>query len=150
MTDRSHTPNILSSNDPDKGRHAVVGVIYEKSRFLVIRRSELVRAPGLLCFPGGGIEPGEDMFTALHRELDEELSLRVEALNHLWTSTTRWGTRLEWLHCKRLDNSEPVPSPSEVAEILWLSIEELHARTDLLGSLPEFLSAMGNGELAIP
>ncbi|MEQ1829489.1 MAG: NUDIX domain-containing protein, partial [Pirellula sp.] len=88
---------ILAGNTPDKGRHAVVAVIVEQSRFLVIRRSEHVRAPGLLCFPGGGIEHGEDFYEAIHRELDEELSLRVEINRHLWTSTTRWGTTLEWI-----------------------------------------------------
>ena len=53
----------------DQGRHAVVGILYEDRHFLVIRRSQHVRAPGLICFPGGGIEPGEDMETAVKREL---------------------------------------------------------------------------------
>jgi 8-oxo-dGTP diphosphatase len=130
---------------PDHGRHAVVAVILEESKFLIIRRSELVRAPGLLCFPGGGIEPGEDLTQALHRELHEELSLQVEIGAHLWTSITRWGTKLEWLACKRCEGSVPVASPAEVAEVLWMSKPELTQRSDLLGSIPDFFEAMGRG-----
>ena len=134
---------------PDRGRHAVVAVIREESRFLVIRRSELVRAPGLLCFPGGGIEAGESIATAMHRELMEELSLNVEIETHLWTSTTRWGTKLEWIACKRCVGSEPIAAPMEVAEILWLSHQELQNREDLLGSIPDFLTALEKGMFRI-
>jgi len=137
------------STGPDHGRHAVVAVIREESRFLVIRRSELVRAPGLLCFPGGGIEAGESIETAMHRELMEELSLNVEIESHLWTSTTRWGTKLEWVACKRCVGSEPIAAPMEVADILWLSHEELQNRADLLGSLPDFLTALEQGVFRI-
>ena len=46
----------FNENTQDFGRHAVVAIIVEQSKYLVIRRSAFVRAPGLLCFPGGGIE----------------------------------------------------------------------------------------------
>jgi 8-oxo-dGTP diphosphatase len=141
--------NILAQSCPDKGRHAVVAVIVEESKFLVIRRSALVRAPNLLCFPGGGIEPGEDMHAALHREMKEELSLCVEDQSHLWSSTTRWGTQLEWIRCIRCVGSEPVASPDEVSEVLWMSAIELRQRPDLLGSLPDFFSALERGEFQI-
>ncbi len=87
---------MLGSNNktPDRGRHAVVAVIIEQSQFLVIRRSEIVRAPGLLCFPGGGIEENEDFESAIRRELSEELQLQVVVSQHIWTSVTRWGTQL--------------------------------------------------------
>ena len=100
----------LSQSKPDHGRHAVVAVIIEQSRFLVIRRSEFVRAPGLLCFPGGGIEADEDFETAICRELSEELSLQIVISQHIWTSTTRWGTKLEWLICTRDPQSIPIPA----------------------------------------
>lgn len=140
---------ISIRNGPDQGRHAVVAVILEESRFLVIRRSQFVRAPGLLCFPGGGIEDGEDFAEAMKRELMEELSLEVEIGSHLWSSTTRWGTKLEWLNCHRCVGSEPRAEPAEVAEVLWMTETELRERTDLLGSIPDFLIALREGIISI-
>jgi 8-oxo-dGTP diphosphatase len=107
----------LTRNE-DNGRHGVVAVIVEQGRFLVIRRSPWVRAPNLICLPGGGIEHGESFEAAMLRELDEELALRVDVISHLWTSVTRWGTKLEWLICRRHPGSEPQPNPQEVSEVL--------------------------------
>jgi len=133
----------------DDGRHAVVAVIVEQSRFLVIRRSEFVRAPGLICFPGGGIENGEDFEEAIRREMREELLLEVDVMEHLWASVTRWGTKLEWLLCRRQPNSDPIPTPAEVAEVMWLSHSELKERPDLLGSLPDFFEALRKREFTL-
>lgn len=133
----------------DQGRHAVVGILHENDRFLVIRRSHLVRAPGLICFPGGGIERGEDFETAVRRELMEELQLQVQVHEHLWTSVTRWGTRLEWLFCSRDRNQDPIANPEEVAEVLWLEAHELKLRDDLLGSMPDFLNALESGSITL-
>ena len=135
--------------DRDNGRHAVVAVIVEKCKFLVIRRSELVRAPGLLCFPGGGIELGESWESAIRREMLEELSLEVLIGPCLWTSVTRWGTTLEWILCARKPGSHPKAAPAEVAEVLWMTESELLDRSDLLGSLPDFFQALSVGEFRI-
>ena len=139
------TDNVATGKDA--GRHAVVGILQEEDRFLVIRRSAWVRAPGLLCFPGGGIDTGEDFETALQREFLEELQLPIEVHHHLWTSETHWGTRLEWLLCSRELERHPIPNPEEVSEILWLRAEELESRSDLLGSLPDFLHLLRSGEI---
>jgi 8-oxo-dGTP diphosphatase len=133
----------------DAGRHAVVGIIQEEGQFLVIRRSQLVRAPGLICFPGGGIEPGEDFETAVLREFLEELHLPVRVHQHVWTTETRWGTRLEWLVCSRDATLEPRANPDEVAEVMWMGIEQLALRDDLLGSMPDFIEAVRAGSLRL-
>ncbi len=123
-------------------RHGVVGVIQEQSRFLVIRRSLKVRAPGLLCFPGGHIEPGETFEEAILREMMEELALPVKVHKHLWSSTTRWGTRLEWMHLVRSDGTHPQPNPEEVSEVHWMEESELLGGLDVLGSVPDFFDAL--------
>jgi 8-oxo-dGTP pyrophosphatase MutT (NUDIX family) len=138
-----------TSSRKDAGRHAVVGIIVEEERFLVIRRSQTVRAPGLLCFPGGGIEFGEDFETAVRREFLEELELPIEVHGHIWTTETRWGTRLEWLVCSRNTSHQPQANPDEVAEVLWMDANELSRRGDLLGSMPEFLQALESGKIRL-
>jgi 8-oxo-dGTP diphosphatase len=134
-----------ASSRKDAGRHAVVGIIHEQGHFLVIRRSQMVRAPGLICFPGGGIEAGEDFETAIRREFLEELQLPVAVHEHIWTTETRWGTRLEWLVCSRDMNLEPRANPNEVEEVMWMGLDHLATRDDLLGSMPEFIAAVREG-----
>ena len=58
---------------------AVSGAIFRDGKVLLVRRS---RSPGkgFYSFPGGRVEFGESLHTALHREVDEETGLRIEIL----------------------------------------------------------------------
>lgn len=126
-----------SSTPGDK--RGVVAVARRGGRFLAIRRSRAVAAPGRVCFPGGHVEPGEEEAAAVIRECREELALVVEPTACLWRSTTPWGTRLAWWRVELAAAAEPVPFPAEVEEVLWLSFEELLAHPDLLEGNREFL-----------
>ena len=130
-------------------RHGVVGVCLEGDRYLVIRRSQLVRAPGLLCFPGGHIEAEETFEQAIKREMVEELALPVTVVEHLWSSVTRWGTHLEWMCIRRNPLDQPIANPAEVAEVLWLTEAELLGGLDVLGSVPDFFEAKYAGEFQL-
>lgn len=119
----------------------VVAVILRADRFLVIRRSQFVRAPGRFCFPGGGILAGEDQATALIRELREELNVDVLPLRRLWNNVTPWGVSLAWWHAELTENALLEPNPQEVESIHWLCVEEVLALPELLESNREFLAA---------
>jgi 8-oxo-dGTP diphosphatase len=58
---------------------AVSGAIFRDGKVLLVRRA---RSPGkgFYSFPGGRVEFGESLHTALHREVDEETGLRIEIL----------------------------------------------------------------------
>src|SRR5262245_11457009 len=86
----------MTTSPPDPPRRGIAAVIMRGDRFLVIRRSQHVRAPGAHCFPGGAIEPGEDEAAAVRRELREELAVEATPLRLLWRSTTPWGVALTW------------------------------------------------------
>jgi 8-oxo-dGTP pyrophosphatase MutT (NUDIX family) len=75
--------DITAAADPIR-RYGVVAVILRDERFLVIRRSQQVAAPGKYCFPGGGIESGETESVALERELLEELNVAIVPQHCLW------------------------------------------------------------------
>lgn len=137
-------------NRHKKPRHGAVGVVVEAGKFLVIRRSLTVRAPGLLCFPGGSIEAGETPEQAVVRELHEELELNTLNPTHLWHSCTSWGTLLEWLWVERHPASEPIANPSEVADVMWLDPHDLLSRSDLLGSVNDFFAAWAIGHFTLP
>lgn len=49
----------------------------EEWKILLEVRSQEVRQPGEICFPGGHVEPGESMKQAAIRETYEELGIRV-------------------------------------------------------------------------
>lgn len=133
-----------------KPGHGAVAVIVEGGKFLVIRRSEKVRAPNLLCFAGGTIERGETPEEAIVRELQEELNLESYPIGHVWQSRTGWGTLLEWVVVHRKPESQPVANPDEVGEWFWLTGNELLAKPDLLPSVPAFYRAWAEGKFTLP
>jgi len=119
----------------------VVAVVLRDERFLVIRRSHLVRAPGMHCFPGGSIEAGESETDAVRREMLEELAIEAQPQRLLWRSVTAWGVELAWWLTEIDSDAEPVVNPLEVESFQWLSAEQIRGLTQLLASNVEFLDA---------
>jgi 8-oxo-dGTP diphosphatase len=66
---------------------AVVDRLAGPSRVLAARRVEPRALAGGWEFPGGKVEPGEDPVAALHRELAEELEIRVRLGGELRPAT---------------------------------------------------------------
>lgn len=127
----------------------VVAVIVRDGRFLLIRRSQRVVAPGLVCFAGGGVDPGESEQEALVREMQEELNVDVNPINRVWESISRSGSVLGWWLAEIKDHQNPDPNANEVAEIFWLTADEILQRDDLLESMPLFFAAVGRGEVPL-
>ena len=123
-------------------RYGVVGVVAGDGRFLLIRRSQRVIAPGKLCFPGGGIEPGETPPQALVREFQEELGVTVRPVRLDWENVTPWEVHLQWWIAELEPDQTPVPNPGEVAEILYLTLPEMLAHPDMLESNRPYLERL--------
>jgi len=128
-------------------RRGVVGVIFREERLLIIRRSLTVAAPGKLCLPGGGIEVGESESEALVREMQEELSIDVTPVRRCWRSVTSWGTNLAWWIADLEEESTPVANPDEVAEVHWMTRDQIRTAREMLPSLPTFVDAWERGEI---
>ena len=89
------------------------------------------------AMPGGGLDPGEDHLTALHRELAEETGLRDPDIGpHIWTREhvipfidgTFDGQR-DQIHLVRTKRFDPVPAigweqmrAERVHEMRWWSL----------------------------
>ncbi|MFZ4733518.1 MAG: NUDIX domain-containing protein, partial [Pirellulales bacterium] len=104
---------------------------------------------GRICFPGGHVEPGEAEHDAVERECREEVGAAVVATTRVWSSVTNWGTALSWWAVRLVDERDLVPHPVEVAEILWLSADEMLALPDLLPGNREFLVALREGAIRL-
>jgi len=128
-------------------RRGVVAVVMRGEHFLVIRRSQHVRAPGMHCFPGGTIEPGESEMEAARREMFEELSVHGIPTRRLWQNVTPWNVQLAWWLVEIDAVAEPVANPLEVEMFQWLTAAEIRALPRLLASNLEFLEAWEQGQI---
>jgi 8-oxo-dGTP diphosphatase len=131
-------------------RRGVVAVVMRGEQFLVIRRSQHVRAPGMHCFPGGTIEPGEAEDEAVRREMMEELALVAAPQRLLWRSVTPWGVELAWWLTAIDEAALPAANPLEVETFQWLTTAEIHELPQLLPSNLEFFTAWQSGQFDLP
>lgn len=120
-------------------RRGVVAVVFRNDRLLAIRRSAFVAAPGMVCFPGGGVEADESEPEALIREICEELNVCIMPQRRIWSSITSWNVQLSWWTAEMPQHECPRPNPSEVADVYWQTLEELESHKDLLSSNRKFL-----------
>jgi len=135
---------------PPSGKRAVVAVICQKDCFLAIRRSDLVAAPGKICFPGGGIQTGESEEVALEREIMEELGVPAVIGQRLFHSYTYWGTSVAWWTARIAEGAELNIDLKEVAQWWWMPPKTMCEHPDLLSSNRDFLVAWKRKEFTIP
>ena len=133
----------------DRPMQAAVAVVIEESRFLTIKRSKTVRAPGEYCFPGGGIEAGETIEAAIIREMQEELGVVVRPLKPIWTSFTPTGVELFWWSAEILDGQQITPNLTEVESFHWLQLAEIRELPELLASNVAFFQSLERGEFQL-
>jgi 8-oxo-dGTP diphosphatase len=122
----------------------VVGVRREDGRWLMVRRSRHVVAPGRVCFPGGAIEVGESQEEAVVREMKEELGVRVRPLRNVWRwdapdrPLTLWG----WVAV--IESGEIAADPKEIEEVLWLTGDEGSRHVNGLPTNVQFIACLSN------
>ncbi|MFT5303028.1 MAG: 8-oxo-dGTP diphosphatase [Mariniblastus sp.] len=138
-----------SNSETTPIRQAAVAIIQQDGKFLAILRSQTVRAPGKVCFPGGGVESGETIAEALVREMQEELNIQVRPLNSVWESSSVRGFELNWYRAEIVQGETIVPSPDEVESFQWMTGQELLALPNLLDTNREFFEALDRGEFRI-
>lgn len=139
MSDTKHLPI----------RRGAVAVIVRAERFLVIRRSQTVSAPGAFCFPGGGIETGESEPDAVIRELQEELGIAVAPITRVWRSLTPWRIDLAWWLAEMADEAVIMPNPDEVESAHWFTASEILELPKLLTTNRDFIQGVMNGEIRL-
>jgi A/G-specific adenine glycosylase len=103
-----------------------VAVIWNpQGQVLIDRRPQSGLLGGLWEFPGGKVEQGETVQDCIAREIQEELGMTIEVLEHLITvhhAYTHFKVILTVHHCRHLSGE---PQPIECDAVQWVTLTDL-------------------------
>jgi 8-oxo-dGTP diphosphatase len=118
----------VAAPSPPHPQLAVSAAIFRDDKVLLVRRA---RSPsrGFYSLPGGRVEFGETLHTALHREVDEETALKIEivdlaAWREVVPGTGGGGHYLIMSFAARWTSGEPVLN-DELDHFMWLAPDEI-------------------------
>jgi 8-oxo-dGTP diphosphatase len=136
---------LTDSIAPSHPQLAVSAAIFRDGRILLVRRA---RAPakGFYSLPGGRVEFGEALHTALTREIDEETALRVEIVGlagwrEILPGTGGGGHYLIMSFAARWTAGEPRLN-DELDDFKWLAPDALGGLT-VTDGLGQVIAAAG-------
>ncbi len=134
LVEQSVAPGIanIPFNEHDRNEAAFI---------LTVRAARMSSHAGQRAYPGGRIDPGEEVINGALRELAEEVGLtlgRESVLGHLDDYPTRSGYVISPLVVWGGPNTVLTPNPDEVQQIHRIPVSEL-LRDDapILESIPE-------------
>ena len=102
-----------------------VGVICQGRQLLLSKRRQDAHQGGLWEFPGGKIESGETASTALHRELQEELGIRVQRSEPLLEVRHDYGDRQVLLEARWVSLFSGQVAAREGQPLRWVAATQL-------------------------
>ena len=102
-----------------------VGVIRKNNQIFIARRADNLHQGGKWEFPGGKVENGETLLTALDRELYEENGIRVTQAEPLMVIEHDYGDKAVKLDIWQVTEFEGEPYGKEGQECLWADISAL-------------------------
>jgi ADP-ribose pyrophosphatase YjhB (NUDIX family) len=134
---------VASPVQPSHPQLAVSAVIFRDGKILLVRRAKSP-ARGFYSLPGGRVEFGESLHTALHREVDEETALRIEIIGlagwrEVLPGTPGSGHYLIMSFAARWIAREPVLN-HEHDDFKWLAPDGL-GDLKVTGGLPEVIQS---------
>lgn len=101
-------------------------IVNDQEEILCALRSPEMAIPNMWEFPGGKVEANEDIFTALEREISEELGCQVETSKEIFNDHTHeYETFIINLISIKCRVVEGTPTPSEHSTLIWLKRENL-------------------------
>jgi 8-oxo-dGTP diphosphatase len=105
----------------------VVAAIIENNQeeILCALRSPEMSIPNMWEFPGGKVEENEDVYSAIEREIAEELGCKIKTIdlfNDIIHEYETFIINLIAIKCKIIEGT---PTPSEHSKLIWLKRENL-------------------------
>jgi A/G-specific adenine glycosylase len=112
---------------PETPHYMVTAAVIERQgQILIAQRPPDGLLGGLWEFPGGKVEPGEDLPTSLKREIREELDAEIEVgetLGEYRHAYTHFKVTLHAFRCTLSNRREP--RPVQVSDLRWAAPAEL-------------------------
>ena len=106
--------------------HVAAAVIRgEGAKVLIARRADTQHQGGLWEFPGGKVEAGETVEAALHRELQEELGIVVNAARPLIKVQHDYPDKQILLDVWEVSDFSGEPHGAEGQPLAWVSPRDL-------------------------
>ena len=106
--------------------HVVAGALCDSSgRVLIAQRPAGKHMAGGWEFPGGKLEPNEDPFAGLQRELREELGLEILRATPLIAYEHRYAERTVFLDLWLVHEFTGEPQSLDAQALRWVTLEEL-------------------------
>ena len=100
-------------------------VIHRNGNILLAQRPPNGLLGGLWEFPGGKVEPGEELDAALRREISEELGVKIsieESCGKYRHAYTHYKVTLYAFYCQLIDGE---PQALEASELRWVTRDQL-------------------------
>jgi 8-oxo-dGTP pyrophosphatase MutT (NUDIX family) len=147
-----------NSKSAQKRPYAARAFIVQDGQILFIHH--ILKNPALdgkWTLPGGRLDPHETHpLEALHREVQEELSLEIEVVDELGCFYSRSGLEYTIFVARKLNEIGPL-NKDEVCEFAWLmpaDVYEYHARGKLqfgfeMDAVLKYLKRFGKSEYGI-
>jgi ADP-ribose pyrophosphatase YjhB (NUDIX family) len=134
---------VTPPEPPSRPQIAVSAAIFRDGRILLVRRARSP-AKGFYSLPGGRVEFGETLHTALCREVDEETSLEIEIVGlagwrEVVPNAAAGGHYLIMSFAARWIAREPVLN-EELDDFKWLPPDAL-GDLKLTGGLKEVIES---------
>lgn len=104
---------------------AIVAVITNNNKVLLIERAPTVRGGGYWAPVSGEVEPGESQEAAVAREAMEEVGLTVRPVRKVWENiSSRKTFILHWWLAEYV-TGDLVLERKEVSDARWLTVDEI-------------------------
>jgi 8-oxo-dGTP diphosphatase len=128
---------------PPHPQLAVSAAIFRHDKILLVRRARSP-AKGLYSLPGGRVEFGETLHTALHREVEEETALKIEIVGlagwrEVVPGSSGGGHFLIMSFAARWTTGEPVLN-EELDDFRWLKPDSVDG-LKVTDGLPEIIQS---------
>ena len=104
---------------------AIVAVITNGDKVLLIERAPTVRGGGYWAPVSGEVEPGESQEAAVAREAMEEVGLTVRPVRKVWENMSSRGTFILHWWLAEYVAGELVLEKKEVSDARWLTPDEI-------------------------